>query len=110
MGSNGEQECSGGRLWKCKECGRQFANTNQSHSCGVYTVDQYLSDKPPHAVLLYQRFVELVVSCGPFITAPVKTRIGFQVRMIFAAVYNFTDDFIDGHVVLARRLESPHLR
>ena len=110
MGSNGEQESPGGRLWKCNECGRQFANTKQSHSCGVYTVEQFLSNKPAHAVSLYQRFAELVADCGPFLSAPVKTRIGFQVRMIFAAVYNFTEEFIDGHVVLARRLESPRFR
>lgn len=97
-------------LWKCQECGRQFANRNQSHSCGVYTVEEFLSNKHPHAVLLYQRFAQLVAECGPFMTAPVRTRVGFQVRMIFAAVYNLTDAFLDGHVVLARRLTSPRFR
>jgi hypothetical protein len=30
--------------------------------------------------------------------------------MIFAAVYNLTDEFLDGHVVLARRLDSPRFK
>lgn len=97
-------------LWQCPKCKRPFANQHQSHSCGVYTVEEFLSTKTPRAVSLYERFAQLVGECGPFLTAPVKTRVGFQVRMIFAAVYNLTDEFLDGHVVLARRLESPRFR
>ncbi|HKO97652.1 MAG TPA: DUF5655 domain-containing protein [Pyrinomonadaceae bacterium] len=97
-------------LWKCPVCKRPFANTNQSHSCVTYTVDDFLANKGPHAVALFERFSELVAECGPVITAPVKTRVGFQVRMIFAAVYKLTDESLDGHVVLARRLENPRFR
>ena len=35
-----------------------------------------------------------------------KTRIGFQVRMIFAAV-SLKENGLDCHVVLSRRLENP---
>jgi hypothetical protein len=45
-------------------------------------------------------------ACGPIILAPAATRIGFQVRMIFAAV-SFTNTGLRAHVVLARRLEDP---
>ncbi|HEX5724892.1 MAG TPA: DUF5655 domain-containing protein [Longimicrobiaceae bacterium] len=96
-------------LWHCPRCGRPFANRNQPHSCTAATVEQHLAGKDPHGVALYHRFEALVRDCGPFVLAPARTRIGFQVRMIFAAV-SVKDDRLDGHVVLARRLEHPRFR
>lgn len=93
-------------LWTCPRCGRRFANRNQSHSCGHYTVEQHLKGKSSHVISLYERFVALVKQCGPVILAPAKTRIGFQVRMIFAAV-SLKESGLDCHVVLSRRLENP---
>jgi len=55
---------------------------------------------------LYERFVELVKRCGPFILAPTKTRIGFQVRMTFADVVP-QKSALHAYVILARRLEHP---
>ncbi len=94
-------------LWKCPRCGRQFANRNQEHSCGQYTVDDFLRGKGESALALYRRFVELVESCGPVLLAPAKTRVGFQVRMIFAAVNKLTDKQLDAHIILTRRIENP---
>lgn len=93
-------------LWTCPLCGRKFANRNQSHSCGHYTVKRHLKGKTPHVRSLYERFVELVNQCGPVTIEPTKTRIGFQVRMIFATV-SLKADGLDAHVVLSRRLENP---
>jgi hypothetical protein len=97
-------------LWKCPRCGREFANTNQPHSCGKYTVDDFLRGKDAVSVALYRRFEALVLSCGSVRIAPARTRIGFQVRMIFAAVNKLSDGVLDAHVVLARRLENPRFR
>ncbi len=77
------------------------------HSCGQYSVEAFLSGRSPDAVLLYENFSSLVHKCGPVKVAHAKTRIGFQVRMIFAAVNKLGDGLLDAHVVLARRLESP---
>lgn len=96
-------------LWRCPDCGRPFASRNQPHSCTAATVEQHLAGKSPHAVALYRRFEALVRGCGPVTLAPARTRIGFQVRMIFAAV-SVRRDRLDGHVVLARRLEHPRFR
>lgn len=41
------------------------------------------------------------------IAAPAKTRVGFQVRMIFASVNRLNDDGLAAHVVLARRFAHP---
>jgi hypothetical protein len=94
-------------LWTCPRCGRQFANRSQEHSCGKYTVDDFLRGQGTNALAMYTRFVELVESGGPVLFAPAKTRIGFQVRMIFAAVNKLTDKQLDAHVVLTRRIEHP---
>jgi uncharacterized C2H2 Zn-finger protein len=93
-------------LWTCPRCGRMFANRNQSHSCGHHTVKQHLKGKSPHVRSLYEAFAALVEECGPVSIVPAKTRIGFQARMIFAAVTLRTDG-LDGHVVLSRRVENP---
>jgi hypothetical protein len=50
-----------------------------------------------------------VQSIGPAIILPEKTRIAFQVRMSFAQVTP-RQRWLDGHVVLVRRLEHPRLR
>lgn len=94
-------------LWTCPKCKRQFVNTSMPHSCGQYSVKAFLSGKSQHAISLYERFSNLVHDCGPVQVAPAKTRIGFQVRMIFAAVNKLSDQGLDAHVVLTRRLESP---
>jgi len=94
-------------LWTCPKCGRQFANRNQEHSCGQFTVEDFLKGKGANALAMYRRFVELAEACGPVLIAPAKTRIGFQVRMIFAAVNKLTERQLDAHVVLTRRIENP---
>jgi hypothetical protein len=94
-------------LWTCPSCARQFANRNQTHSCGAYTVAKFLRGKSPRAIRLYRRFAALVARCGPVRIAPAKTRIGFQVRMIFASVNRLSQRGLDAHVVLTRRLADP---
>ncbi len=97
-------------LWRCPACGRPFANRNQSHSCGRFSAAAFLAGKPEGARALYDAFVALVERCGPVTLAPGTTRVGFQVRMIFAAVDRLGAGTLDAHVVLARRLEHPRFR
>jgi hypothetical protein len=44
----------------------------------VWTVEDHLRDKPPRFVELYERFVQLVETCGPFTYAVAKTTITFK--------------------------------
>jgi hypothetical protein len=92
-------------LWTCLKCKRQFANTNQSHSCAAFFVEDFLRGKDAKAVELYEKFAALVRKCGVVKLAPAKTRIGFQVRMIFAAVNKLSRNGLDAHVILTRRLD-----
>jgi hypothetical protein len=97
-------------LWTCPNCERQFVNPNMPHSCGRYSVKQFLAGKSQHAISLYEGFAALLHECGPVKIAPAKTRVGFQVRMIFAAVNKLSDRGLEAHVVLTRRLQSPRFK
>jgi hypothetical protein len=96
-------------LWTCPRCGRPFARPYQWHSCGRYSVESFLQGKSAGAIELVDRFAELVESRGRVTVAPAKNRIGFQARIIFAAVNRLNHDSLAAHVVLSRRLESPRL-
>lgn len=96
-----------GPLWTCPKCGRPFVKPDHPHSCGDYSVEAFLENKRPDAIALFDRFCELIGGCGPFTFAPAKTRIGFQVRMIFASVNALNQKGMRCHVVLSRRLENP---
>lgn len=96
-------------LWRCPRCKRGFANRNQSHSCGRYTLTHHFTGKRPEIRALYDAVVAAIRAIGPVRILPEKTRIAFQVRMSFAQVTP-RRHWLDGHVVLARRLEHPRLR
>jgi hypothetical protein len=97
-------------MWTCPRCGRSFANRNQSHACAA-TLDlgHHLEGKDPQVVAIFRRLVELAERNGPVTVLPERTRIAFQVRMSFAA-FTLRRHWVDGHVVLARRLASPRFR
>jgi Domain of unknown function (DUF5655) len=96
-------------LWRCKKCGRDFAHLNQSHACGRYDLEDHFDGKPPEIRALFDRVVAVIRDLGPVRILPEKTRIAFQVRMSFAQVTPRAR-WLDGHVVLARRLEHPRFR
>jgi Domain of unknown function (DUF5655) len=97
---------AGRPLWACPDCGRTFANRNQTHTCGRRRLEDHLAGRSALALALFDRFRELVERCGPVEVLPEKTRIAFHVRMSFAAV-TLRRAGLDGHVVLARRYEHP---
>jgi hypothetical protein len=95
-----------GKLWACPQCGRSFANQNQSHFCGRYELEAHFAAKSEAARALFDAFLELVQGIGPVTVLPEKSRIAFQVRMSFAALM-VRKTYLRGHLVLARRLEHP---
>ena len=96
-------------MWTCPRCGRSFANRNQPHACGPLDLDRHLAGRDPEVVAIFRRLVELAERNGPVTVLPEKTRVAFQVRMSFAA-FTLRRRWVDGHVVLARRLEHPRFR
>jgi endogenous inhibitor of DNA gyrase (YacG/DUF329 family) len=100
---------SRGPLWECPSCRRPFANRNQSHACGQHDLEHHFSGKSPKVRELFDAVVAAMRRIGPVRVLPEKTRIAFQVRMSFAQVTP-KSRWLDGHVVLARRLEHPRFR
>lgn len=96
-------------LWHCPKCKRKFANRNQSHFCGKHDLGHHFEGKPPELRAIYNAVLNVIRRCGPVIVLPEKTRIAFQVRMSFAQLTT-RSKWVDGHVVLARRLEQPRFR
>jgi len=96
-------------MWRCPDCRRQFANRNQSHACGRSTLGSHFAGKPKSVRAIFDKLLALAKRNGPVIVLPEKTRIAFQVRMSFAA-FVIRQNWVDGHVVLARRLANPRFR
>jgi RimJ/RimL family protein N-acetyltransferase len=92
-------------MWTCPACGRRFANRNQTHACGRFALEPLLKGRSPEVVGEFERFRDEVLRCGPAAVVPERTRIAFQTRMSFAAVVPRAR-WLDGHVVLAKRLRS----
>jgi hypothetical protein len=97
------------RLWRCAKCGRAFANRNQTHSCGRHSLAAHFRGKRREIRAIYDAVLAAIRELGPVRVLPEKTRIAFQVRMSFAQLTP-RKGWIDGHVILARRLEHPRFR
>ncbi|HEX5704955.1 MAG TPA: DUF5655 domain-containing protein [Pyrinomonadaceae bacterium] len=93
-------------LWRCPECGRSFANRNQTHSCSNVSLESHFTGKSKSVRELFDKLAGLIEKCGPVKVLPEKTRIAFQVRMSFIAV-QVRRDYLIGHFVFGRRIENP---
>jgi hypothetical protein len=97
-------------LWSCPACGRTFASRRQSHACApLGDLERHFDGKSPLVRQTFDRVLEAVCAIGPVSVLPQKTRIAFHVRMSFAA-FMPRSRWLDGHLVLARRIASPRFR
>lgn len=97
-------------LWRCPECDRTFANRNQTHTCArLRTVDDHFEGKDAAIRELFDAFVAALRAMGDVSILPEKTRIAFHVRMSFAQLTP-RRQHLDGHLVLARRVDDPLFR
>ncbi len=97
-------------LWTCTGCGRTFANRNQTHTCApLGSVDAHFAGCAPAVRETFDAVLAAVRACGPVDVLPERTRIALHVRMSFAA-FMPRRRWLDGHLVLARRIDSPRFR
>lgn len=89
-------------MWICPDCKQKFRNSNQSHSCGQGSVEQFLEGKSDISVLLYNHFIGIYKMIGKFEFHPAKTRIALVSRIRFAAINRLGKDFLDGHLVISK--------
>ena len=94
-------------MWVCPACGRSFANRQQTHACAqLGNVDTHFEGTDPQVRQTFDYIVEIVRETGPVLVLAEKTRIALQVRMSFAAFVP-RKTWLNGHLVLARRIDSP---
>jgi hypothetical protein len=97
-------------LWSCPSCGRTFANRNQTHTCApLGSVDRHFAGCAPAVRDAFDAVLAAVRAVGPVDVLAEHTRIALHVRMSFAAFVP-RRRWLDGHLVLARRVESPRFR
>jgi len=96
-------------LWVCPKCGHSFVTANLWHSCSQVDLDDHFVDKDPLARALFDDLAAAIQSFGPVEIYAQKTRIVFTVRVRFVAVTP-KKHWLDGHVWLKRRADSPHFR
>ena len=97
-------------LWSCPRCGRTFANTGQVHTCArLGEMETHLSRASPAVRATVDAVLDAVTALGPVEVLPQRTRIALHVRMSFAALVP-RSRWLDGHLVLARRVDSPRFR
>ena len=97
-------------LWECPRCGRTFANINQTHACATLgDLDRHFAACDPAVRVTFDRIRAIVELLGPVDVLPEKSRVAFHVRMSFAA-FMPRRRWLDGHLVLARRVDSPRFR
>jgi len=94
-------------MWTCPECGRGFASRNQVHTCAALgDLDRHFARASPQVRATFDAVLASVSALGPVQVLPEKTRIALQVRMSFAA-FMPRRHWLNGHLVLARRIDSP---
>jgi hypothetical protein len=95
------------QMWACPSCGRTFANRNQVHTCAqLGDLDRHFAPAEPVVRATFDRVLSVVAALGPFEVLPERTRIALHARMSFAA-FMPRRRWLNGHLVLARYLESP---
>jgi hypothetical protein len=75
-----------GRLWKCPECGREFARPKQWHSCAVKGLDAHFRGRDPHLRKVFDVLVSKLERIGPVKVDPVKTSINLTAGRHFGGV------------------------
>jgi hypothetical protein len=94
-------------MWACPECGRTFANRNQTHTCArLGGLDRHFTSSAPVVRATFDRVLAVVEALGPVEILAEKTRITLHARMSFAALLP-RRHWLAGHLVLAKRITSP---
>jgi uncharacterized protein DUF5655 len=87
-------------MWTCPKCHHKFFNKNQSHSCGSYTVDDFLKGKSEKAIGLFHHLLAEYRKIGEFELHPVKTRVALLTKMRFCSINKLGEDYLNFHLVL----------
>jgi len=73
-------------MWTCPKCERQFKTTNQSHACGVATLDDLFEGKPDHLLLAFDRILAEVIDWQPCSVGAAKKAVVFTSKKAWLIV------------------------
>jgi hypothetical protein len=96
-------------MWSCPSCQRTFANRNQTHTCAeLGELGRHFAGSSVQVRATFDAAVAAVTRFGPVSVLPERTRIALHARMSFAA-FMPRRNWLNGHLVLATRIDSPRL-
>jgi hypothetical protein len=72
-------------------------------------VSRHFATTSPQVKATFDRILEVLTELGPVTVLAEKTRIALHVRMSFAA-FMPRKNWLNGHLVLARRVDSPRFQ
>ena len=104
-----ERRRPGRPLWVCPECGNEFVNRNQYHSCERHTLTELFIGKPERIRKLFDGVLGIVKDCGPVTVLPYRDNVTFMVRVRFARAVPKTR-WLDVGFWLPRRCEDSRFR
>jgi len=82
-------------MWTCPLCSREFANTNQIHSCNEKGLQDFFAGKTEHTVDLFNHLFIEYQRIGEVSVRPLKSMIAFAAGKNFAYVIQLGKNFID---------------
>jgi Domain of unknown function (DUF5655) len=92
-----------------KRRGRGATANKRAELLDGIAVESHLAGKDLRVRAIYDAFVAALRAIGPVEVLSEKTRIAFHVRMSFAQL-SPRKRWVDGHLVLARRIEHARFR
>lgn len=82
-------------MWTCPFCKQKFIKTNQVHSCGDKTLDDFLAGKSEYTIELFWHFADNYQKIGKVTIHPTKSMIGFAAKTRMAYVIRLGKNFVD---------------
>lgn len=92
--------------WTCSECGKEFRNPNQEHSCARVPLDEHLKNKPAVIRMIYDRLIMEVQRFGPYTLNPVKSSIQVKAGATFLSIKP-KKERLDIEFSLPREVDKP---
>jgi hypothetical protein len=82
-------------MWTCPLCSREFVKVNQPHSCNDKTIDEFLKNKSPYSIELFNHFIKEYKLLGKIAVHPTKSMIAIAGKTNCAYIIQFGRNFID---------------
>ena len=82
-------------MWTCPICNQQFVQTNQYHSCGDRTIDDFFKGKSRQVKDLFDFVIEEYRKFADLKLHPAKARIAFVGKTRYGYISQVGKNFID---------------